>query len=152
MLTIRGETMKSILLLNGPNLNMLGLRDPKLYGNTTLSQLEDTLRQKASALGFTILAKQSNHEGVLIDCLHDFYYDEAAAGVIINPGALAHYSYALRDAVELMKVPVIEVHITDIYAREDFRQHSVISDVVTKTITGMGIDGYEEALLFLYKK
>jgi 3-dehydroquinate dehydratase-2 len=131
-----------ILVLNGPNLGRLGLRQPEVYGTTTLAQVVDALRERASVRGSTIDALQSNHEGALIDRLERRDYD----AVIINPGALAHTSYALHDALVAAERPVIEVHISDIRAREPWRRVSVIEPAVTGTVIGKGWQGYLEAL------
>jgi 3-dehydroquinate dehydratase-2 len=131
-----------ILVLNGPNLGRLGLRQPQVYGTTTLAQVVDALRERAAVRGSTIDALQSNHEGALIDRLERRDYD----AVIINPGALAHTSYALHDALVAAERPVIEVHISDIRAREPWRRVSVIEPAVTGTVIGKGWQGYLEAL------
>ncbi|KIL44370.1 type II 3-dehydroquinate dehydratase [Jeotgalibacillus soli] len=137
--------MTRLLLLNGPNLNRLGLREPRVYGHTTLEQIEEKLTQLAKEHGVTLLSKQSNHEGVLIDAIH-----EAAAqkwdGILFNPGAYSHTSIGLRDAIASIEVPVIEIHISNIHARESFRHHSHISAVSIGQIVGLGVYGYELAL------
>lgn len=134
-----------ILVLNGPNLNMLGVREPDIYGRTTYTELCRQIDEWAKAIGCEVTVEQSNHEGKLIDLIQDAYYD-MYDGLVINPGAYTHYSYAIRDALAILHIPVIEVHISDIDAREDFRRHSVISDVCTATIKGEGINGYRHAL------
>ncbi len=131
-----------ILLLNGPNLGRLGLRQPEIYGSTTLAQVEQATRERAAARGSTLDAFQSNHEGALIDRLERRDYD----GVVINPGAFTHYSYALHDALVAAERPVIEIHISDIHAREPWRRVSVITPAVTGTIIGKGWQGYLEAV------
>lgn len=135
-----------ILVINGPNLNMLGTREPDLYGSTTLQSIIDALQLRASVgiPAIAIKSFQSNHEGALID----FLQREAAgaAGVIINAGAFTHYSYAIRDALANLLTPIVEVHITNIHARESFRHHSVIADIVTGQIVGLGVGGYGLAL------
>jgi 3-dehydroquinate dehydratase-2 len=135
------------LILNGPNLNMLGVRRPEIYGTASLSELEHLCRSWAAELGVTVETVQSNHEGVLIDTLHSTIdrYD----GVVLNPGALTHYSYALHDAIEAIPVPVVEVHISDISTREEWRRVSVVSGACVATIAGEGIDGYRQALVLL---
>lgn len=133
-----------ILMLNGPNLNLLGRREPAVYGQTTLHELESGLADHAERLGIKLDSLQSNSESELIDAIHkaaDFY-----DGIILNAGALTHYSYALRDAISATAMPVIEVHISNIYSREHFRHTSVISPVCIGQITGLGIHGYYLAL------
>lgn len=137
--------MKKILLINGPNLNLLGKREPKIYGAATLEQLVNGLKESASAAGvFELIAYQSNHEGEIIDCIHR----EASecSGLIINPGAFTHYSYAIRDAIAATAIKTIEVHISNVYAREPFRHESVIAPVCVGQISGLGIEGYTAAL------
>ncbi|PPA71383.1 type II 3-dehydroquinate dehydratase [Jeotgalibacillus proteolyticus] len=135
----------TFLLLNGPNLNRLGLREPAVYGSTTLDEVEQNLISKAGQYGHKLTAKQSNHEGVLIDALH-----EAAElnyrGVLFNPGAYSHTSYAIRDAIASIDIPVIEVHISNIHARESFRHTSLLAAVTSGQIVGFGVLGYELAL------
>jgi len=133
-----------ILIMNGPNLNLLGQREPGVYGTGSLEDINASLRKIAEVLGVGIGFIQSNHEGVLIDSLH-------AAGanydaVVFNPGAFTHYSYALRDAVAAITIPVVEVHISNINAREEFRRHSVIAPVAAGQISGFGAQGYQLAL------
>ncbi|MEK4028839.1 MULTISPECIES: type II 3-dehydroquinate dehydratase [Bacillaceae] len=137
--------MKSILLLNGPNLNRLGKREPEIYGSETLQDLESRIIARGKELGAFISAFQSNHEGELIDRIH-LAADEKMDGIIFNPGAFTHYSYAIRDAVASISVPVIEVHISNIHSREPFREHSVIAPVAAGQIAGLGFIGYELAL------
>jgi 3-dehydroquinate dehydratase-2 len=136
-----------VLVLNGPNLNLLGVRDPDQYGNATLAELEDRCRSWGGDLGIEVAVAQSNHEGVLIDRLHDAVgrFD----GIVINPGALTHYSYSLRDAIEAIGIPTIEVHLSDIRAREAWRAISVIEEVCAASIVGEGADGYRRALVTL---
>ena len=136
-----------ILLLNGPNLNLLGEREPEIYGKTTLAELEQLVQKRARELQATVRAFQSNHEGALIDELHQARF--WARGVIFNPGALTHYSYALRDAVSATRLRVVEVHLSDLERREAWRQHSVLADVAAHRIMGKGIAGYLEALEWL---
>jgi 3-dehydroquinate dehydratase-2 len=138
-----------IVLLNGPNLNLLGTREPHLYGRTTLSDVESALRTagEAAAPPVAIEAFQSNHEGALVDKIQECR--GRAAGIIINPGALTHYSIALRDALSAAEVPTVEVHLTNIHAREEFRHHSVIAPIAVGQIAGLGADGYVLALHYL---
>lgn len=134
----------SILLLNGPNLNLLGRRRPELYGSKTLGEIEEECRRYTFDRGHKLSAVQSNHEGVLIDELHAAV--SRHHGVVLNPGGYAHTSISLRDAVEAIPLPVMEVHITDIRSRETFRRHSMIEDVATGFVSGRGPGGYVFAL------
>jgi len=134
----------NILVINGPNLNMLGIREPEIYGNETLEELMMWLEKSPEAINHKFKFYQSNHEGVIIDTLHD--ERQWCDAIIINPGAFAHYSYAIRDAIESINKPTIEIHLSDIYNREPFRKTLVLSDVCLKTITGHGKNGYLEAL------
>lgn len=136
------EAMR-IVLINGPNLNLLGARSPEFYGRTTLRDLEESCRDIADARGATLEAYQSNHEGDIIDRLHA---SRDADAVIINPGAFTHYSYAIRDAIEGIGIPTVEVHISNIKDREPWRRVSVVSEVCVATIFGRGIDGYRDAI------
>jgi len=131
-----------VLVINGPNLNTLGLREPTIYGSRTLASIIAELEAYAANgdPGFAIDSIQSNHEGVLIDFIHERGFD--ALGIIINPGALSHYSIALRDALSAVKKPTVEVHLSNIHTREEFRHHSVISAVATGVIAGLGARGY----------
>lgn len=138
--------MALILLLNGPNLNLLGEREPSLYGQTSLAQVETRLRERAAALGHQLDALQSNHEGVLIDRIQAAGRD-GTVFILFNPGGYTHTSVALRDALAAVRVPFIEVHISNIQAREAFRNVSRFSDLAVGTITGLGTQGYELALL-----
>ncbi|MBM6617324.1 type II 3-dehydroquinate dehydratase [Bacillus suaedaesalsae] len=142
--------MKRILLLNGPNLNRLGLREPHIYGSVTLNELELQLKTIASSKNIELVCYQSNHEGGLIDQIHEA--EVKADGIIINPGAFTHYSYAIRDAIASIAKPVIEVHISNVHAREEFRHTSVIAPVTVGQIVGLGLYGYELALLALVEK
>ena len=136
-----------IAVLNGANLNMLGKRDPAQYGSLTLSELESRIYAWAGELSMTARCFQTNHEGVLIDHIHEA--SGWATGMIVNPGAWTHYSYAIRDALEIVAAPVVEVHLSDIATREEWRRHSVIRDVVDHAIAGEGPDGYRLALEWL---
>lgn len=136
-----------IAVFNGVNLNMLGERDPAQYGTLTLRELESGVYAWASELGLTARCLQTNHEGELIDHIHECR--GWANGLIINPGAWTHYAYAIRDALELVAVPKVEVHLSDIAQREEWRRHSVIADVVDHRISGQGAEGYRAALVWL---
>ena len=137
----------NILILNGPNLNLLGLREPDIYGKETLDELNKYIRQSSQSLNHSLKFFQSNHEGHIIDLLHNEM--NWADGIIINPGAFTHYSYAIRDAIVAIKIPTIEVHLSDIYKREKFRSISVIEPVCVRQICGLGKEGYIKALNFL---
>jgi 3-dehydroquinate dehydratase-2 len=133
-----------ILLLNGPNLNLLGTREPAVYGSTTLADVEAMARAEAQSLGAELVAFQSNHEGALVDRIH------AARGeidfIVINPGAFTHTSVALRDALSGVAIPFFEVHISNVHKREPFRHHSYLSDVADGVIVGLGVMGYRVAV------
>src|SRR5919206_136093 len=133
-----------ILLIHGPNLNMLGRREPEIYGQTTLAQIDDAVRERAASAGAALLAFQSNHEGALIDFLQAEGWD--ADGVIINPGALTHYGLALRDALASLSAPIVEVHLSNVYKREPFRHTSVVAPIAAGQIAGLGWRGYLLAL------
>ncbi|MEO8476592.1 MAG: type II 3-dehydroquinate dehydratase [Actinomycetota bacterium] len=134
-----------VLFLFGPNLGALGRRDPETYGSATLEELMVPVAERGTSLDHEVVWWQSDHEGELVGWLLQAA-DEGHEVIVLNPGALSHYSYALRDAVEASGLPVIEVHMSNIYAREEFRRHSVISDVCRATITGLGAGGYHLAL------
>lgn len=134
----------TVFVLNGPNLNLLGSREPRIYGTQTLADIQAMLEQRAKALKLTLDVRQSNHEGVLVDWLHEAL--AKASAVIVNAGAYAHSSIALRDAVAALPIPVIEVHLTNIYAREGFRRQSLLGQVARGSILGLGPLGYLLAL------
>ena len=133
-----------ILLLNGPNLNMLGTRQPEVYGQETLADVVALCQQTAAAHGRTVRAEQSNHEGQLIDWIHEAR--GVASGIVINPGGLTHTSVALRDALVVPEIPIIEVHISNVHAREEFRHHSFVSPIASGVIAGFGVAGYGYAI------
>lgn len=135
---------RAIFLLNGPNLNLLGIREPDLYGTASLADIERDLAERARAHGFALDARQTNHEGILVDWVQDAR--DKAAAIILNAGGLTHSSVSLRDALLTVAVPVVEVHLTNVHAREPFRRRSLIADVVTGSITGLGALGYGLAL------
>jgi 3-dehydroquinate dehydratase-2 len=136
-----------VAVLNGVNLDVLERRDPKLYGGVSLNDLETQIYKWAKELGCTARCRQTNSEGEYVDWCHDAL--DWADGVIVNPGAWTHYSYAIRDALELLTVPLVEVHLSNLEAREEWRRHSVIAELATKRVLGKGPDGYREALMFL---
>lgn len=135
---------RKILLVNGPNLNLLGEREPGVYGTDTLADIVDLVTETAEGLGFGVRAVQSNHEGVLLDAIHAARSDCDA--IVINPGALTHTSIALRDALSGVALPVAEVHLSNVHAREAFRHHSFVSPIAECVIAGAGIQGYEFAV------
>lgn len=135
---------RRLLLVSGPNLNLLGTREPEIYGTATLADVERITSDAASDLGYDIRAVQSNHEGVLIDAIHAARED--CQGIIINPGGLTHTSVVLRDALAGVSLPFAEIHISDVYAREDFRHHSYLTDIAAVHVVGQGVDGYEHAV------
>ena len=138
--------MSKLLVINGPNLNLLGLREPGVYGSTTLAALERQCTELARSRSHELACHQSNSEGALVDRLHAAR-GEGVAFIVINPGAYTHTSVALRDALLGVAIPFIEVHISNVHAREAFRHHSYLSDIAVGVITGLGIQGYELALL-----
>ncbi len=137
--------MKKILVLNGPNLNMLGKREPEIYGHQTLKDIEGLCVQSAENNGFEVVFKQSNHEGQLVDWIQDAY-EKSCDGVVINPAAYTHTSVALHDALKLLDCPIIEVHISNPKEREAFRHHSYVEPLATAVFAGYGIEGYEMAI------
>ncbi len=136
--------MKPVYVLNGPNLNLLGQRQPHLYGSDTLGDVEQRLKSRAAGLGLAVDCRHSNHEGDLIDWVHEARLK--ASALIVNAGGLSHTSVALMDALLALDIPVIEVHVTNIYRREPFRHHSYVSHAATGIICGLGAKGYELAL------
>jgi 3-dehydroquinate dehydratase II len=136
-----------VLVLNGVNLDMLGRRDPKTYGGVSINELETQIYEWAHELSLTVRCRQTNSEGEYIGWIHDAYRD--ADGVIVNPGAWSHYSYAIHDALEILDVPIVEVHLSNIEQREEWRRHSVIADLMALRVIGKGPDGYREALEYL---
>ena len=139
-----------ILVINGPNLNMLGIRQPEIYGRDTYDSLLDMLRAEAKALGVSVSFYQSNHEGALVDAIQQAYYDQVD-GIVINPGAYTHTSVALLDAVKTVMIPTVEVHISDPDTREEFRHVSYVRQACVATVKGRGLEGYLEALRLLAK-
>jgi 3-dehydroquinate dehydratase-2 len=141
---------RKLLLLNGPNLNLLGTREPATYGATTLTEIENAAIAQAQAAGAELTAFQSNHEGALIDRIHAAHRENVDA-IIINPGGLTHTSVALRDALAGVAIPFIEVHISNVHQRESFRHHSFLSAIAKGVICGLGTDGYRLAIDFSLK-
>jgi 3-dehydroquinate dehydratase-2 len=143
--------MKKILVLHGPNLNLLGVREPSVYGSISLSQLNEQLQKDANASGFFLNAQQSNSESELINAIHQAMTDEIAY-IIINPAGFTHTSIAMRDALLAVQIPFIEVHISNVHARESFRRHSYFSDIAVGVISGLGTNGYMLALHAIIEK
>ncbi len=142
--------MVKVLVLHGPNLNLLGRREPAVYGSTTLAEIDRSLVALGAELNIDVECAQSNHEGVLVDRIHEAM--DRFAGLIINPGAFTHYSIALRDAVAAVGIPTIEVHLSNVHAREEFRRHSVVAPVAVGQIAGLGALGYALALRALAER
>lgn len=138
------STPRRLLLVNGPNLNLLGIREPDVYGHETLADVEALAARAAAAHGFEVRAVQSNHEGVLVDAIHAARTD--CAGIVINPAGLTHTSVVLRDALAGVALPVAEVHISDVTKREPFRHHSYVADVAVVHVVGEGVAGYATAI------
>jgi len=139
-----------LLLVNGPNLNLLGTRQPEVYGATTLAEIESDVATQAAGSGFEVRATQSNHEGALIDAIHAARGD--CVGIIINPGAYTHTSIAIADALRSVELPVVEVHLSNVHAREEYRRHSFVSEVADVVIAGAGPAGYEYAVRYFAAK
>ena len=139
---------KLYYVINGSNLNMLGVREPEIYGKTSYNDLKSIIKEKANKLGVKVKIYQSNHEGDLVDKIQEAYF-KGASGIVINPGAYTHTSIAILDAIKAVKLPTVEVHISDPDSRESFRQISYIRMAAEKTISGHGIDGYCEGLEYL---
>ena len=146
--------MSTVYVLSGPNLNLLGTREPGVYGTATLEDVEDLCRQEAGRYGLAVEARQSNHEGELVDWVQEAgrrFLTGDVAGVVLNAGAYTHTSVALRDAVAGVGVPVVEVHVSNVHAREPFRQHSYLSAVAAGIVVGFGVTGYPLAIRGLYE-
>ena len=140
----------TVLLLNGPNLNMLGTRQPEVYGTATLADAVAVAQRAADEVGFALSARQTNHEGQMIDWIHEAR--GAVAGIVVNPGGWTHTSVALADALVVPEVPVVEVHLSNVAAREPFRHHSYVSPIATAVIAGCGIAGYDFAIRVLAER
>ncbi len=146
--------MTSITVLNGPNLNLLGTRKPEVYGRATITDVEALCREETEKLGLELIFRQSNHEGQLIDWIHQTGFAVKAGesiGAVYNPGAHTHYSYAIRDAIEGVSLPVVECHISNVHARDEWRHRSVISELAAGIVIGFGVLGYRLAINGLYE-
>ncbi len=143
--------MKTILIINGPNLNMVGIREPNVYGDKSLDEINSHISAQTAGMDVDLEFFQSNHEGDIIDEIQAAYYD-GVDGIVINAGALTHYSYALRDAIASVNIPFVEVHLSDIQSREAFRKVSVIQEVCIAQISGQGFAGYVQAVQLLEKE
>ncbi len=137
--------MKKVLVIHGPNLNMLGKREPEIYGSTTLDQINTSLKERGEKLSLNVETFQSNHEGVIVEKIQNAF-ETAIDGIIINPAAFTHTSVAIRDALLLLQIPIIEIHLSNIYKREMFRHKSMVADIATAQISGFGVIGYHLAL------
>ncbi|WP_227430964.1 type II 3-dehydroquinate dehydratase [Psychrobacter sp. I-STPA6b] len=148
--------LKQVLLINGPNLNLLGKREPEIYGSDTLTDIEENLKNIAKNQNINLICFQSNHEGEILDTIHQFGLlnpvQQRVDGIIINPGAFTHTSIAIRDALLAVSVPFIEVHLSNVHQRESFRTHSYLSDCAIGVICGFGAQGYEMALQYLARQ
>lgn len=149
--TANTSSAETIYVLNGPNLNLLGMREPETYGHATLADVEKLCVETAARFGLKADCRQSNHEGELVDFIHEARVKKAA-GIIINAGGYSHTSIALHDALVAVKIPAVEVHVSNIHAREDFRHHSFTAKAAFATLAGFGIDGYRLAILGLAAK
>jgi len=143
--------MKKLLILNGPNLNMLGIREPEHYGSESYASLVELCKEHAKELGVSVECRQSNHEGDLVDYIQEAYF-EGVNGIVINPAAYTHTSVALLDALKAVQIPAVEVHISKVEEREDFRQRSFVRSACIATITGHGFAGYTEAMDLLMER
>jgi 3-dehydroquinate dehydratase-2 len=143
--------MRTVVMIHGPNLNRLGTREPEIYGSTTLPQLEKMVREHARTIGWNLETFQSNHEGAIIDRIHAAA-DAGADGLLLNAGALSHYSYAIADAIRAVDLPAVEVHISNIKTRESWRRKSVTGDACLAVLAGLGIEGYPKALDLLAER
>ncbi len=143
------ETSYKVLVLHGPNLNLVGFREPEFYGRKLLENIDEEIKEEAKRLNLEVRILQSNSEGILIDAIHE--HRRWAEAIIVNPGGLTHYSIALRDALTAVRLPVIEVHLSNVHAREEFRRHSVIAPITLGQIVGLGSHGYTLALQALKK-
>lgn len=144
------STPLPLLVLNGPNLNLLGLREPEVYGTQTLDDVRALAEERAAEHGLAVDVRQSNHEGQLIDWIHEARTGHS--GVLINPGAYSHTSVAIRDALAAVEVPIVEVHISNVHRREEFRHHSYVSAVADAVIVGAGVDGYALGVEWLARR
>ncbi len=139
-----------VLVLNGVNLDMLAHRDPEIYGGLSIGELETQIYAWANELSLSARCQHTNHEGDFIDWIHGAYGTSDA--LVVNPGAWSHYSYAIRDALDILEVPIVEVHLSDIHAREEWRRHSVVAELAAHRVIGKGLEGYREALVYLAER